>query len=140
MEKIVRPKYACRCCEGTETEDICPTVRIAPVPPAIIPKSITSPGLLSTILTQKFEMHLPYYRQEKQFKMIGAEISRQDMSNWQQKVYEKLEPLFKLLLEIVKSGPVIQMDETTVQVIGEEDRKDTQNSCGLPEADLLIKK
>jgi len=128
VEKIVRPKYACPCCEGTETEDICPTVRIAPVPPVMIPKSITSPGLLSTIFTQKFEMHLPYYRQEKQFKMIGAEISRQDMSNWQQKVYEKLEPLFKLLLETVKSGPVMQMDETTVQVICEEDRKDTQKS------------
>jgi transposase len=75
VEKTIRPKYACRCCEGTETEGISPTVRIAPVPPAIIPKSITSPGLLSTIFTQKYEMHLPYYRQEKQFEMIGAAMS-----------------------------------------------------------------
>jgi len=128
VEKIIRPKYACPCCEGTETEGIAPTVRIAPVPPSIIPKSITSPGLLSTIFTQKFEMHLPYYRQEKQFQMIGAEISRQDMSNWQQKVFEFLKILFLLLFKTLKSGPVMQMDETTVQVIGEQDRKDTQKS------------
>ena len=127
VEKTVRPKYACRCCEGTEDEEK-PTVRIAPVPLSIIPRSIASPSLLSTILTQKFEMHLPYYRQEKQFTQICAEISRHDMSNWQQQVYKKLNPLLVLLKELVKSGPVLQMDETTVQVIGENDRKDTQKS------------
>ena len=127
VEKIVRPKYACRCCEGTEDEGK-NTVRIAPVEPSIIPRSIVSPGLLSTIITQKYEMHLPFFRQEKQFRSIGITISRQDMSNWQQKTYTALEPLFKLLKETVKSGPVIQMDETTVQVMGEENRDDTRKS------------
>ncbi|MCL1927477.1 MAG: IS66 family transposase, partial [Treponema sp.] len=68
-------------------------------------------SLLSCILVQKFEDHLPYYRQEKQFERIGARISRQDMSNWQQQSYEKLAPLFEILKETVKSGPVIQMLE-----------------------------
>ena len=128
VEQIIRLKYACRHCEGVETEGIAPTVRIAPVPPAIIPKSIVSPDLLSTIITYKFERHLPYYRQEKLYEQIGASISRQDMSNWQQQAFRKLSPLFDLLKKEVKNGPVIQMDETTVQVIGEEGRKDTQKS------------
>jgi transposase len=127
VEKTVRPKYACRCCEGTEDEDK-PAVRVAPVPPSIIPRSIASPSLLSTVITQKFERHLPYYRQETQFEQIGAVISRQDMANWQRQAYGKLEPLFGLLKEAVKSGPVLQMDETTVRVIGEAERKDTQES------------
>ena len=127
VERTIRPKYACRNCEGTEDEEK-KTVRIAPVPPSIIPRSIASPSLLSTIIIQKYEDHLPYYRQEKQFLRIAVTISRQDMCNWQQKIYEKLLPLFKILHETVKNGPVIQMDETTVQVIGEEDRKDTQKS------------
>jgi len=127
VDQIVRPKYACRQCEGTEEEDK-PAVRIAPVEPAIIPKSIASPSLLATVFTQKFEMHLPYYRQEKQFGQIGAAISRQDMSNWQEQAYEKLEPLFDMLEETVKSGPVLQKDETEVQVMGEEGRSDTQKS------------
>jgi transposase len=75
VEKIIRPKYACRCCEGTEDE-YSPSVRMAPVEPLIIPKSIVTPGLLSCILIQKFEDHLPYYRQEIQFERIGVTISR----------------------------------------------------------------
>jgi len=127
VEETVRPKYACLKCEGTEDEGK-PTVRIAPVEPSIIPKSIASPSLLSTVFTQKFEMHLPYYRQEKQFEQIGVTISRQDMANWQQQAYEKLEPLFALLKRTVKEGPVLRMDETEVQVIGEENRSDIQKS------------
>jgi len=127
VEKTIRPKYACLSCEGTEDEGE-KTVRIAPVEPSIIPRSIVSPSLLSTIITYKFELHLPYYRQEKLFRMIGVTLSRQDMSNWQQKAYTALEPLFGFLKEAVKGGPVLQMDETTVQVMGEEGRKDTQQS------------
>ena len=127
VERTVRPKYACRSCEGTEDEDS-PAVRMAPVQPSIIPRSIVSPSLLSTIITQKFEDHLPYYRQEKQFERIGVGISRQDMSNWQRQAYQSLSPLFTLLKQTVKSGPVIQMDETTVQVMGEEGRENTQKS------------
>jgi transposase len=127
VERIVRLKYACRCCEGTEDENN-KTVRIAPVEPSIIPRSIVSPSLLSTIIIQKYEDHLPFYRQETQFSRIGVTISRQDMSNWQQKAYEKLIPLFQHLKETIKNGPVIQMDETQVQVMGEEGRLDTQKS------------
>jgi len=127
VERVIRLKYACRCCEGVDAggERV---IRIAPVEPSLIPRSIVSPSLLSCIFTQKFQDHLPYYRQEKQFERIGVSISRQDMSNWQQQAYKKLTQLFSLLKETVKSGPVIQMDETVVQVMGEEGRLDTQKS------------
>ena len=127
VEKTIRPKYACRKCEGAEDEGK-PAVRLMPVEPAIIPRSIASPSLLSYIIVHKYEDHLPYYRQEKQFERIGVTISRQDMANWQQHVYAKLKPLFALLQATLKSGPVLQMDETTVQVMGEEGREDTQKS------------
>jgi transposase len=127
VEKTIRPKYACRSCEGAEDEEV-RTVRIAPVEPSMIPKGIASASLLSWILTAKFEDHIPYYRQEGQFERIGVTISRQDMSNWQQQVYQRLIPLFDLMKATVKSGPVIQMDETVVQVMGEEGRSDTQQS------------
>ena len=127
VDEVIRPKYACRACEGTEDEDK-PTVRIAPVEPSIIPRSIVSPSLLSYIMIQKYEDHLPFYRQETQFERIGITISRQDMCNWQQKGYEKVSPIFTLLKDTIKTGEVIQMDETTLQVIGEESRQDTQKS------------
>jgi len=127
VDRIVRPKYACKCCEGTETEGS-PTVRVAPVEPSIIPRGIASPSLLSTIITQKFDMHLPYNRQEKQFEDIGVAISRQDMSNWQQHVFMKLVILFTLIEKTVKSWTFLQMDETMLQVMREENKSDTQKS------------
>jgi len=127
VKKTIRPKYACRCCEGTEDEEK-PAVRIAPVPVSIIPRSIASASLLSYIMIQKYQDHLPFYRQEVLFQRFGIDISRQDMSNWQQQVYLALLPLFGIMKTVVKSGPVIRMDETTVQVMGEEGRSDTQKS------------
>jgi transposase len=128
VDHVVRIKYACRCCEGTESEGIQKTVRIATVEPSIIPKSIVTASLLSHIIISKYEDHLPFYRQENQFERLGVTISRQDMCNWQEKAYQNLSPLFEKYKEMVKSGPVIQMDETTMQVMGEEDREDTQKS------------
>jgi transposase len=127
VDQQIRPKYACSQCEGAEDEDK-PTVRIAPVEKSMIPRSIAGDSVLVIIITQKFEMHLPYYRQEKQFEQIGVEISRQDMANWQQQVYEKLKPLFILLKAMIKSWYVLQMDETAVQVMREEGRENAQQS------------
>ena len=143
VTKTIRPKYACRHCEGTEDENK-PAVKIAPVPPSIIPRSIASASLLSYIMIQKYQDHLPFHRQETQFLRIGVEISRQDMSNWQQHAYKFLSPLFALFRETIKTGSVMRMDETTSQVMGEEDRKDTQNSYiwlsrgGPPEKTVVI--
>ena len=59
----IRPKYACKKCEGLETEGS--VVKIAPPPKQIIPKSIATAGLLAYILTAKFCDALPFYRQER---------------------------------------------------------------------------
>ncbi len=143
VERIIRPEYACKNCEGSGDEDH-PAVRIAPVPPSIIPKSIVSPGLLGTILINKYVDHLPFYRQEKRFERIGASISRQNMSRWQQKAFLALDPIFQLMKEHIKTGSVLQMDETTAQVLKEPKRDDTQKSYiwlargGPPEQKVVI--
>jgi transposase len=54
------------------------------------------------------------------------------MSNWQQQAYKKLGPLFSLLQKEIKNGPVTGMDETPVQVMGEEGREDTQKRYMWP--------
>ena len=127
VERHIRPKYACRRCEGSGDEEN-PAVRIASAVPSIIPKSIVTPGLLAFIFVNKYVNHLPFYRQEQRFERIGIHISRQDMSNWQRKVFEAILPLNELLKQHIRNGPVMQMDETTVQVMKEPGRKDTQRS------------
>jgi transposase len=77
---------------------------------------------------------LKYYRQEKQFERIGVSISGQDMSNWQRQVWEKLDPLYSLMKKALKLGSVMQMDETTVPVMGGKKGGATRRKviCGWP--------
>ena len=39
------------------------------------------------------------------------------MDKWQLEVYDKLKPLEKIMLEHVKTGKVLNMDETTTQIL-----------------------
>jgi transposase len=138
----IRPKYACRQCEGVEDDG--PTVRIAPAPPQIIPKSIVTPSLLAHVLTGKFIDALPFYRQEKQFERLGIEISRTSMCSWAMKAAEACIPLVNLLQDEILSGCLINIDETTVQVLAEPGRDPSTKSYmwifrrGDPEKPALI--
>jgi transposase len=116
----IRPKYACRSCEGVE--DNGPTVVIAPPAPHIIPKGIATAGLLAFVITGKFEDALPFYRQAKQFARIGVEISRGTMCGWAIQVALACRVLLSTLREEMLSGPLMQVDETVVQVLEEPGR------------------
>jgi len=113
----IRPKYACKHCEGIESNG--PTVAIAPLPEQIIPKCIGTPGLIAFVLAGKFVDALPFYRQEKQFLRIGVKISRATMCSWAQKIAESCEILLMMLKNEILSGPLINIDETPVKVLNE---------------------
>lgn len=122
----VRPKYACRLCEGVEDDG--PTVTIAPPPVQIIPKSIASAGLLAHVLVTKFADAVPFYRQEGLFARLGVEVNRTSMCNWAMKAAEACQPLLELHRKEIRSGPLINADETTVQVLKEPGRSASQKS------------
>lgn len=127
VTRFIRPEYACKSCEGSGDEDK-PAVRIAPMPPQIIPKGIATPSLLAFIITAKFVDAVPLYRQEKQFRRLGIELSRKTMADWVIRVGEQLQPVLGALLDHCRGGPVKQMDETTVQVMREPDRPNRTKS------------
>lgn len=138
----IRPKYACKQCEGVQDDG--PTVKIAPVPPQIIPKSIVSPGLLAHVLTGKFIDHTPFYRQEKQFVRLGVDVSRASMCNWAMKAATACQPLLNLFQDEILAGSYINIDETTLQVLSEPGRDPTSKSYmwvfrrGNPEKAVLV--
>lgn len=111
----IRYKYACKNCEGVEDDG--PTISIARMPDQIIPKSIATPGLLAHIMTAKFADALPFYRQEKQFSRIGIELPRSTMCNWAMKVAIACEILMVMMEDEIIKGPMVNIDETTVQVL-----------------------
>ncbi len=122
----IRPKYACRHCEGLGTQGA--TVKIALPPKQIIPKGIATAGLLAHILTAKFCDALPFYPQENQFTRLGAEVNRATMCNWAMHASEACQPALELLHREIRSGPLLCMDETTVQVLKEPSRDPTTKS------------
>jgi len=113
----IRPKYSCRQCEQQGIEV---NIKIAPVPPAPIPKSIATASLLSQIITSKYQYALPLYRQEQMFKQYGIELSRKTMADWMIKSSELLVPIYQRLKTIQLQQSVINADETPLKVIHED--------------------
>jgi transposase len=138
----IRYKYVCKNCEGVEADEA--AVTIAPLPEQIIPKSMATPGLLAHIITAKFVDALPFYRQEGQFSRLGIDIPRSTMCGWAIKLADRCEPLLELLNKEIRSGPLINIDETTVQVMKEPNRSNKTKSYmwifrgGDPDKPVLV--
>lgn len=122
----IRPKYSCKQCENSAEQGR--TVKIAPVPMQLLPKAIASGGLMAHILTAKFADALPFYRQERQFSRLGTDISRATMCRWAMVLAQACMPLKNLLRQEILSGPLINADETTVQVLREPGAPPTSTS------------
>ena len=120
VRKIIRPKYACPCCdEGMKT---------AANPASLLPKTMASASLIAFIIVSKFVDGVPFYRQEALFNRIGALLNRGTMARWLIEVSEKLMPLYNLLQDHLLSRDYLGMDETVVQVLKEDGKKATSKS------------
>lgn len=102
--------------------------QVAARPPQILPKALGHSSLIAQVVTHKFIDGLPLYRQEAIFAREGIELSRQTMSGWMLALADPLAPLMAALRRELLSGPVIQIDETPLQVLREPDREATQKS------------
>jgi len=125
--KHIYPKYGpCDCEDFFQSEK--PEIISAPAPARMLPGSIASEGLLAFIFTAKFCDAIPFYRQSKMFGRIEVDIPRATMCNWQINSIEKMDLFFEVMKETLKSGEFIRMDETTVQVLHEENRSPESKS------------
>ena len=124
--RTIRRKYVCPSCEGTTENE--KAVSIAPIVPQIIPQGIVTAGVLAHIIVAKFVDAIPLYRQEQQFLRLGLEISRGTLASWVLQVASVCHILGEFLKEHLRSGPVINMDETPVQVLKEPGRANTARS------------
>ena len=118
-DKHIRYSYGQIKCEYLEEDENIPAVIRAPREKRLIPGSIATPSLLAYVAVSKFSDALPFYRQERLFGRIGIEISRQTMSNWMIKASSAMAEFIKLLEEWVLSSQLLNMDETTLQVLHE---------------------
>ena len=126
VERHIRLKYACRSCEGVEDDS--PTVMIASPPVQLIPKSNSTAGLLAHIAVSKFADGLPLYRQQKIFGRLGIDLPRAVMAKWMVKSALHCAGLIDLLRVEIRSGPLIGIDESPLQVLNEAGRDNTTKS------------
>jgi len=121
IEKHVYYSYGCRDCEENGT---CAQIIKTPKEEPVIKGSFASPDAVAQIITQKYVMGAPLYRQEKDFERNGIMLSRQTMSNWMLKSTEDwLEPVYNALKSYLLSRDVIFADETVLQVLKEPGKK-----------------
>ncbi|MCH5228300.1 MAG: IS66 family transposase [Muribaculaceae bacterium] len=116
---IVRPKFGLK--DPTEPVERGKGVIIAPMPLLPVAKGMAGPTLLAEVVLQKYEYHMPFYRQIKQFAHLGMEgIKEATMTGWFRRTMELLRPLYEALKAEVMASDYIQADETTVPVINNE--------------------
>jgi transposase len=91
---------------------------LAPLPPQPIEQGMVGPRLLTEIVINKFEYHLPLFRQEKMFRQqFGVEISRKTMGCWVEQAAELLKPVYRAIREDLLAGNYLQADETPIRYL-----------------------
>lgn len=123
--RYLRPVYSCTKCE---------TMKAAAMPPHPIPRCSVTTETLSGIAVSKYLDSLPLYRQEQIFLRHGIDLGRDKMSRWMVMLGERLTPLTQLLHGMLLSGNQLNMDETSMQVLKEEDRLATSKGYMVVQA------
>lgn len=116
--EYVREKYAKDNADKTKTD-----IREAELPLFPINKCIADATLLAEIILNKYEYHLPIYRQVQQFRHLGFKVNESTLNSWIKPTAELLRPLYDTLVAEVFKSSYIQCDETTTPVINEEAHK-----------------
>lgn len=108
VERHIRGKWVCKCCEK---------ITQAPVAPHVIDKGLPTAGLLAQVLVAKYLDHLPLYRQEAIFERAGHLIARSTLAQWVGECGVRLQPLVDALAAQLLRQPVLHADETPVAML-----------------------
>ena len=108
VNRIVRPKLTCACCER---------IHQAPLPSRPIERGRPGPGLLAHVLVSKYADHLPLYRQSQIFERDGIDLSGSTLADWVGKSTALLEPLAEAIGRHVMQGQAVFADDTPVAVL-----------------------
>ena len=93
---------------------------VTPMPARALENCTASASLLAQILVQKYEFHLPLYRQEEVFQQAGLWIPRQTMCDWVLRCAFALQPIADELMRQIGAGPVMGLDDTRLKCRGEK--------------------
>jgi transposase len=107
--RTIRPKYACRDCEGAIVQ--------APTPARLIEGGMVSTALVAHITVAKCGWLSTLYRQTQILSGQGVVVDRRTLSRWMKHTAWMLEGLYELQLSTMHRCPRLFCDETPMPVL-----------------------
>lgn len=107
--RTIRPKYACRACEG-------PVVQ-APAPARLVEGGLATTRLIAHIATAKYAWQSTLYRQSQILAGFGVAIDRQTLSRWMKSAATLAKGLYELQLKTMHGFGRLFCDETPMKVL-----------------------
>jgi len=98
-------------------------VLIASMPSLPIEKSIAGPSLIANMMVEKYDDHLPIYRQQERLKRHGIDLPLSTMLGILHKGAQVLQPLAEALKKDILTAEVINSDDTTIPVLSPGNKK-----------------
>jgi transposase len=86
-----------------------------PAPSGVFDRSFADVSLVAGILVDKFQYHLPLYRQHQRLAAGGITISRQTLTNLVARAADLLAPVYYAQLSSILQSKVLAMDETPIK-------------------------
>ncbi len=99
------------------------TILIAPMLAQPIDKGSASPEIIAHTAVNKYEDHLPLYRQEKRYERSGIELARQTMCDWLKAGAEWGKLIVGRMKEYAILNPMFNTDDTPVPVLAPGTKK-----------------
>jgi len=126
VKKYVSLHYGCPECKETEEPYI---IKAKTEQKPLMKHSLASSSSVAWTMYQKYANGMPLYRQEKDWKQYGIELSRSTLANWI--IYnasQYLDPLYEYFHRCLLKRKFLMADETTTQVLDEPGRRPQSKS------------
>ena len=126
VKKYISLHYGCpECKETDEPYIIKATTEYKP----LMKHSLASPSSVAWTMYQKYANSIPLYRQEKDWKQYGIELSRSTLANWIiHCASHYFEPMYEFFHRKLLEREFLMADETTTQVLDEPGRRPQSKS------------
>ena len=140
VKQYRRAKYVRRSADKDNTGGI----KVAPVQPVMLPRAMVDASVLAKIVTGKFVDALSFNRERKVLEREGVEISYSTLCSYPIQLNERLEAFKELFYEYAAQQSLWHLDETTLQVLQEDNREARQKSylwalrAGPPDAPVVL--
>ena len=108
VQRQIRGKWACKCCQLLVQEPACPQV---------FDNALPTPGLQAHTVVSRFVDHVPYYRQQQINARSGVHTPRSTLAAWSGHTGAQLLPLYDAHREFVLGSRVVHADETPIALL-----------------------